>query len=59
MEVRALYQPGKGKAKGLGLRANCYSMRVRNGKVGQLNIEAPGKLEVSGADTLLRQLTAG
>jgi peroxiredoxin len=44
--------------KGLGLRSNRYSMLVRNGKVEQLNIEAPGKFEVSDADTLLRQLKA-
>jgi peroxiredoxin len=31
---------------------------VRNGKVEQLNVEAPGKFEVSDADTLLRQLKA-
>ena len=44
--------------KGLGLRSNRYSMLVRNGKVEQLNIEAPGKFEVSDAATLLRQLKA-
>ena len=44
--------------KGLGLRSNRYSMLVRNGKVEQLNVEAPGKFEVSDADTLLRQLKA-
>ena len=44
--------------QGLGLRSNRYSMLVRNGKVEQLNVEAPGKFEVSDADTLLRQLKA-
>ncbi|AVP56701.1 peroxiredoxin [Pulveribacter suum] len=41
--------------KGLGLRSNRYSMLVRDGKVAQLNIEAPGKFEVSDAATLLGQ----
>ncbi len=41
--------------KGLGLRSNRYSMLVKNGKVISLNIEAPGKFEVSDADTLLAQ----
>ena len=41
--------------KGLGLRSNRYSMLVKDGKVVQLNIEAPGKFEVSDAATLLGQ----
>ncbi|MBV7463068.1 MULTISPECIES: peroxiredoxin [unclassified Acidovorax] len=41
--------------KGLGLRSNRYSMLVRDGKVVTLNVEAPGKFEVSDADTLLQQ----
>lgn len=41
--------------KGLGLRSNRYSMLVKDGKVISLNIEAPGKFEVSDADTLLAQ----
>lgn len=41
--------------KGLGLRSNRYSMLVKNGKVISLNVEAPGKFEVSDADTLLAQ----
>jgi peroxiredoxin len=41
---------------GLGLRMKRFSMLVDNGVVKQLNIEAPGKYEVSDADTLLRQL---
>jgi len=44
--------------KGLGLRSNRYSMLVRNGKVVSLNIEGPGKFEVSDADTLLAQAKA-
>ena len=42
--------------KGLGLRSNRYSMLVKDGKVQSLNVEGPGKFEVSDADTLLSQL---
>jgi peroxiredoxin len=42
-------------ARGMGLRSNRYSMLVKNGKVASLNIEAPGKFEVSNAETLLAQ----
>ena len=41
--------------KGLGLRSNRYSMLVRDGKVVSLNVEGPGKFEVSDAATLLAQ----
>ncbi len=41
--------------KGLGLRSNRYSMLVKDGKVTALNIEGPGKFEVSDAATLLAQ----
>lgn len=44
--------------KGLGLRSNRYSMLVRDGKVITLNIEGPGKFEVSDAATLLEQAKA-
>ena len=44
--------------KGLGLRSNRYSMLVMDGKVVQLNIEGPGKFEVSDAATLLAQAQA-
>ena len=44
--------------KGLGLRSNRYSMLVKDGKVVQLNNEAPGKFEVSNAATLLAQVTS-
>ena len=44
--------------KGLGLRSNRYSMLVKDGKVVSLNIEGPGKFEVSDAATLLAQATA-
>ena len=42
-------------ARGMGFRSNRYSMLVRDGKVASLNIEGPGKFEVSDAQTLLAQ----
>ena len=42
-------------ARGMGVRSNRYSMLVKDGKVATLNVEAPGKFEVSDADTLLAQ----
>ena len=41
--------------KGLGLRSNRYSMLVKDGVVATLNIEGPGKFEVSDAATMLAQ----
>ncbi|HYC36682.1 MAG TPA: peroxiredoxin [Usitatibacter sp.] len=43
-------------ARGMGVRANRYSMLVDDGVVKTLNVEAPGKFEVSDADTMLKQL---
>ncbi len=42
--------------RGMGIRSQRYSMLVQDGAVTQLNIEAPGKFEVSNAETLLGQL---
>ncbi|PTT91269.1 peroxiredoxin [Pelomonas sp. HMWF004] len=42
-------------AKGMGLRATRYSMLVRDGVVKALNVEAPGKFDVSDAATMLAQ----
>ena len=42
-------------SRGMGLRSNRYSMLVKDGKVAALNIEGPGKFEVSDAATLLAQ----
>ncbi len=44
--------------KGLGLRSNRYSALVKDGKVVTLNVEGPGKFEVSDADTMLKQAKA-
>jgi len=41
--------------RGMGLRSNRYSMLVVDGVVKALNVEGPGKFEVSDADTLLAQ----
>ncbi|MDO8719051.1 MAG: peroxiredoxin [Polaromonas sp.] len=45
-------------ARGMGLRSNRYSMLVKDGKVVSLNVEGPGKFEVSDAATLLAQAKA-
>ena len=42
-------------SRGMGLRSNRYSMLVKDGKVVALNVEGPGKFEVSDAATLLAQ----
>ena len=41
---------------GMGLRMKRFSMLVEDGVVKQLNVEAPGKFEVSDAATMVRQL---
>lgn len=43
-------------ARGMGVRTQRFSMLVDEGVVKQLNVEAPGKFEVSGAETMLGQL---
>ena len=45
-------------ARGTGLRSNRYSMLVVDGVVKTLNVEGPGKFEVSDADTMLAQAKA-
>ena len=42
-------------AKGLGVRSQRYSMLVDDGVVKTLNVEGPGKFEVSDAATMLSQ----
>jgi glutaredoxin/glutathione-dependent peroxiredoxin len=43
-------------ARGMGVRSQRYSMLVDDGVVKQLNVEAAGKFEVSGAEAMLAQL---
>jgi len=43
-------------ARGMGVRSQRYSMFVDDGVVKALNIEQPGKFEVSGAETMLQKL---
>ena len=43
-------------AAGMGVRMQRFSMLVDDGVVKQLNVEAPGKFEVSDAATMLKQL---
>jgi glutaredoxin/glutathione-dependent peroxiredoxin len=45
-------------ARGMGLRANRFSMLVVDGVVKTLNVEAAGKFEVSDAGTMLAQAKA-
>jgi len=42
--------------RGMGVRCQRFSMLVDDGVVKTLNVEAPGKFEVSDADTMLKQL---
>jgi peroxiredoxin len=42
--------------RGMGIRSQRYSMLLKDGKVQSLNLEAPGKFEVSDADTMLKQI---
>jgi peroxiredoxin len=39
----------------MGVRAQRFSMLIDDGVVKTLNVEAPGKFEVSNAETLLTQ----
>jgi glutaredoxin/glutathione-dependent peroxiredoxin len=43
-------------AAGMGVRCQRFSMLVDDGVVKALNVEAPGKYEVSGAETMLAQV---
>ncbi len=43
-------------ARGMGVRTQRYSMLVEDGVVKALNVEAPGKFEVSDAETMLKQI---
>ena len=43
-------------ATGMGVRMKRFSMLIEDGVVKVLNVEAPGKFEVSNAETMLKQL---
>ena len=43
-------------ARNMGVRMNRFSMLVDNGVVKNVNLEGPGKFEVSDAETMLKQL---
>jgi len=43
-------------ARGMGMRSQRYSMLVDDGVVKSLNVETPGKFEVSDAESMLKQL---
>src|SRR5438132_8336195 len=43
-------------ARGMGVRSQRYSMLVDNGVVKAVNVEQPGKFEVSDADAMLKSL---
>jgi peroxiredoxin len=43
-------------ARGLGMRSQRYSMLVEDGVVRQIDVEAPGKFEVSSAKAMLERL---
>lgn len=45
-------------ARGMGVRSQRYSALIDDGVVKILNVEQPGKFEVSDADTLLAQIKA-
>ncbi len=46
-------------ADGMGVRSQRYSMLVDDGVVSRLNVEAPGKFEISDALTMVRSITGG
>ena len=45
-------------ARGMGVRSNRYSALIVDGEVKTLNVEGPGKFEVSDANTMLAQAKA-
>ena len=56
-----LYLPKHGLERdmsdsGMGIRSRRYSLLVESGIVKQVNVEGPGKFEVSDAGTMLKQL---
>jgi len=45
--------------RGMGIRSQRYSMLLDDGVVKSLHVEAPGKFEVSNAETMLKDLPRG
>jgi len=45
-------------SRGMGMRSQRYAMIVQDGVVKAVNVEAPGKFEVSNAETMLKALGA-
>lgn len=43
-------------ARGMGVRSQRYSMLVEDGMVKTLNVEVPGRFEVSDAESMLKAL---
>jgi peroxiredoxin len=43
-------------SRGMGMRSQRYSLLVQDGVVKAINVEAPGKFEVSNAETMLKAL---
>jgi peroxiredoxin len=43
-------------ARGMGVRSQRYSMLAEDGVVKSLNLDQPGKFDVSGAEAMLTQL---
>jgi len=43
-------------SRGMGVRSQRYSMLVDDGVVTSLNVEGPGKFEVSDTESMLKQL---
>ncbi len=54
--AKAIDMAFDGSGNGLGTRSKRYSMLVDDGVVKQLNVEEPGKFEVSGGDAMLKQM---
>jgi peroxiredoxin len=55
--AKAIDMQFDGSGGGLGTRSKRYAMLIDNGAVKVLNVEeAPGKVEVSGGDALLKAL---
>jgi peroxiredoxin len=45
-------------SRGMGMRSQRYALLAQDGVVKALNVEAPGKFEVSNAETMLKALGA-